>query len=280
MKFREVMDLYANRNNPAWVRLAPRSKAIYSVGMKHLKRFYDVDVDKITRPMIVEWRDDYYDYPGRLRPALNVLNNILNYAHDHGWVEYNQAARLRGLPGTKPHARWDDERFETFIANVPQRIRLAMMLALYTGQRRVDLVNMKWEDYDGEYISVWQQKTSIRLSVPVHKRLKAELDQTKRVGKTILVNSFGQRWNPDSLNRAIKMELNRLGMSVGVGQNNDQPLRLHGLRKSAAAKLAEAGCTPHQIAAITGHKSLKQVEHYTNEANQKRLATEAIAKWI
>ena len=29
----------------------------------------------------------------------------------------------------------------------------------------------------------------------------------------------------------------------------------HGLRYSAAKMLAEAGCTPHQIAAITGHQN-------------------------
>src|SRR5262249_46315448 len=37
----------------------------------------------------------------------------------------------------------------------------------------------------------------------------------------------------------------------------------HGLRKAAARRLAEAGCTPHEIAAITGHASLREVERYT-----------------
>jgi len=31
----------------------------------------------------------------------------------------------------------------------------------------------------------------------------------------------------------------------------------------AARRLAEAGCTAHQIAAVTGHKTLKDVERYT-----------------
>ncbi|MGA8470856.1 MAG: tyrosine-type recombinase/integrase, partial [Pseudolabrys sp.] len=54
----------------------------------------------------------------------------------------------------------------------------------------------------------------------------------------------------------------------------------HGLRKAAAWRLAEAGCTAHEIAAITGHASLKQVSHYTKAVDQKRLATAAMDKAI
>ena len=50
-----------------------------------------------------------------------------------------------------------------------------------------------------------------------------------------------------------------------------------GLRKAAARRLAEAGCT-HEIAAITGHASLKEVARYTEAADRKRLAQSAMAK--
>ena len=52
----------------------------------------------------------------------------------------------------------------------------------------------------------------------------------------------------------------------------------HGLRKASATRLAEAGCSPHQIMAITGHKSLKEVEAYTKAAGQKGLAKSAMAR--
>jgi hypothetical protein len=42
--------------------------------------------------------------------------------------------------------------------------------------------------------------------------------------------------------------------------------------------MAEAGCTPHEIAAITGHRTLKEVERYTKAADQVRLARQAAAK--
>jgi integrase len=52
----------------------------------------------------------------------------------------------------------------------------------------------------------------------------------------------------------------------------------HGLRNSAAKRLADAGCTPHQIQAITGHRTLRMVEKYTRQAEQMRLAKAAIVK--
>ncbi|WP_050783436.1 tyrosine-type recombinase/integrase [Methylobacterium nodulans] len=52
----------------------------------------------------------------------------------------------------------------------------------------------------------------------------------------------------------------------------------HGIRKAAARRLAEAGCTTHQVASITGHKSLAEIERYTREVNQKATAGAAILK--
>lgn len=45
----------------------------------------------------------------------------------------------------------------------------------------------------------------------------------------------------------------------------------HGLRKSGAVALAEGGANPLQIGAWTGHHSLSEVAHYTEEADRKRV---------
>jgi integrase len=50
----------------------------------------------------------------------------------------------------------------------------------------------------------------------------------------------------------------------------------HGLRKAAARRLAEAGCTNQQIKAIAGHKTDKEVSRYTAAANQITLSDQAM----
>jgi integrase len=52
----------------------------------------------------------------------------------------------------------------------------------------------------------------------------------------------------------------------------------HGLRKAACRRLAEAGCSTHEIMAISGHVTLAEVERYTKAANQARLAKRAMAR--
>jgi hypothetical protein len=44
--------------------------------------------------------------------------------------------------------------------------------------------------------------------------------------------------------------------------------------------LAEAGCTEKEIAAVTGHTTLKEVARYTRAADQTRLAAGAVAKLV
>jgi integrase len=52
----------------------------------------------------------------------------------------------------------------------------------------------------------------------------------------------------------------------------------HGLRKAACRRLAETGCTASEIAAISGHKTLREIERYTKGADQERLARNAMAR--
>lgn len=54
--------------------------------------------------------------------------------------------------------------------------------------------------------------------------------------------------------------------------------KAHGLRKAAARRLAEAGCSAHEIMAVTGHKTLTEVERYTRAAEQARLNEMAMEK--
>jgi Phage integrase family len=54
----------------------------------------------------------------------------------------------------------------------------------------------------------------------------------------------------------------------------------HGLRKTALTRLAEAGCSANEIAAISGHATLKEIARYTKAADQRPLAREAMAKTV
>jgi hypothetical protein len=149
-------------------------------------------------------------------------------------------------------------------------IRIARLLAYYTGQRRHDLVRMDWARFDGERIEVvCQSKSREYLSIPCHPVLLAALLPIRKQSGPI-ISSRGCAYTANSLSNAFRkvfVQISLDGYSV------------HGLRKNAAVVLAEVGCEPHEIMAITGHKTLAMVTHYTKRANQKRLADRAMEKW-
>lgn len=282
MKVKNITALY--RSSPEFHALEPNSRRNYEQAFKYLDDIMDMDADKLTRPKILDLRDTLAERSvHRCRMGIWVLNNILTYGYDRGLCEYNHAARVKGLPKTKPIPRWTESECDQFYKTAPDYLRLAFVMALYTGQRRSDLIRMKWEQYDGTTIKVLQQKTKRVLYIPVHPKLKTELDaarirqeeyySTRRVTPHgfILTNKVFGLWSLEYFTKAFRDHLKKLGIS---GRS------VHGLRKTTAAKLAELGCSPHMIASITGHKSLKEIMLYTDEADQKRMASDAMKVWV
>src|SRR5262249_30556433 len=69
----------------------------------------------------------------------------------------------------------------------------------------------------------------------------------------------------------------RISVFLGLGCPD---VSAHGLRKATARRLAEIGCSANQIASVTGHASLSEVQRYTRAADRKRMAREAMKKLI
>jgi integrase len=108
---------------------------------------------------------------------------------------------------TKEHEPWPQELIERFMHEARPSLRWAVKLALYTGQRRSDLVKMKWSQFDGEFIEVRQQKTGELLWIPCHRELRTELETMPRVADTILVGERGGALVGDSLSVMVRKAL-------------------------------------------------------------------------
>lgn len=171
----------------------------------------------------------------------------------------------------KAREPWPADLIERFDAAATEPVRLAMLLLLYTGQRRSDVVRMTWAAFDGKSIAVVQQKTGEPLTIPCHHALRKALATTPRRHDYILVHERGDGpYTGPGLASVFRAALRRLGV---------QGYSIHGLRKNAGVALAEAGCTTRQIMAILGHRTHGQAMHYTRRADQKREAEAAMEKW-
>jgi integrase len=198
-----------------------------------------------------------------------MVKILLNFAVDDGLIQASPAAKFKELP-LGEWRDWTDEECAKFEKRwVPGTMqRRAYALALYTGQRKADMVTRERSHRRDGGIWVRQQKTDEELWIPEHRELAAELGRGV-AGITYLLptptqgKQFGEVYFADAIDKA--------------GLPDD--CVLHGLRKTAARKLADLGCSEETIKSVTGHATTRMVAKYVKGANQKRLAADAMKRW-
>lgn len=203
-----------------------------------------------------------------------VLRILCRFAMDNEWRRDDPTVGVRKYkPKGEGFTPWSENDIAKFLKQwgAGTRERLALCLLLYLGQRRGDTVRMGRQHRTGDMIRVTQSKTGTQLAIAMHPELKVVLDSLPDDNLTYLTTMFGKPFTAAGFGNWFRDVCNAAGL---------RDRSAHGLRKSAARRLAEAGCTTKEIAAITGHKSLTEVERYTASADQERMAREAISKLL
>jgi integrase len=205
---------------------------------------------------------------------LRAIRGLCQYAIGQGWLKDDPTAgiKLKAPKSTGGHHTWTDEEIAQFEAShhVASKARLALALLLYTVQRRGDVIRMGRQHVRNGVLTITQQKTGVTLSIPVRAELKAILDATSGGHLTFLVTRTGRPYSGTDFSEQFRAWC----------QEARLPKRcvVHGLRKAGCRRLAEAGCSANEIAAWSGHASLREVERYTKAADQQRLARNALAR--
>ncbi len=208
--------------------------------------------------------------PAAANNLLKKIRVLINFAHARNLMDHDPA---RGIKKYKEgaHHTWTEAEISQFEKRWPigSPERTAFALHLYTGQRRSDVCRMKWTDIRGDLIHVVQEKTATELLIPIHPDLRKVLRKTPRAGNTIITTKFGNPRSEKAYGGYMAHAIDQAGLP--------ERCVLHGLRKAAARRLAEAGCSASQIASVTGHKTLEEVSRYTRGAEQEHLARAAMA---
>jgi integrase len=258
--------------------LAPRSRSDYVAKIKLIeKTFGDFPLtamsDKRTRGIFKAWRERLALSSRRQADySWVVLARVLSFGMDRGLVAVNPCARGGRLyRGSRAEKIWTVADEAAFLERAPAHLHLALVLALWTGQRQGDLLRLPWSSYDGKQIRLRQSKGGRPILIPVGVPLKAVLDATSKRSTIILTTADGKPWTPDGFRASWGKACKRAGV-VGV--------TFHDLRGTAVTRLAICGCTEAEIATITGH-SLRSVRaildtHYLHR--DAALAESAIRK--
>ncbi|BCK74615.1 phage related integrase [Acetobacter aceti NRIC 0242] len=214
------------------------------------------------------------DSPTTGARILIILRLLAQYGISIGWLENDATVGIKPpkMNASQGIHSWSDEEIDAYERRWPSGTyqRLTFALLLYTGQTRSDAVRIGPDNIRDGMIYVRQQKTKTELFIPIHPTLQIEIDQWSGNSKTFLTGARGNALSANGFYNVFKDWCQEAGLP-----DNCSP---HGLRKAVARRLAEAGCSPHEIAAITGHKTLSEVSRYTRAASQQKMAETSVKK--
>ena len=210
-----------------------------AIGRTHIKGFYRELLDAVSA-----------DSAARTIKHYHIL---LELARDEGLIQINHASRMKLPQGNARNVVWTEEEVVKLVAACiktgRRSIGLAVQLAYDLGQRLGDIITMSWKQYNGSTVLITQSKTGATILVPVSPELKTMLDETDKDSTHIVVSEETKHpYKADNFSHRFRQIANKAGFTTK---------QFLDLRRSAAVRLAEAGCTTEEIVAITGHS----IEH-------------------
>lgn len=196
----------------------------------------------------------------------------LKKTSDHSGQELSSWHALLEAVCTDTWRSWTDDECAAFEERwAPGTMqRRAYAIALYTGQRKADQVAMTRAHRSDGVIQVKQEKTNEALWIAEHRALAAELALGEQGHMSLLTTTKGKAFDAVYFGVWFAEAIDDAGLP--------DDCVLHGLRKCAARKLADAGCSENEIMSVTRHRTGAIVAFYIKDANKKRAAKAAITK--
>ncbi len=223
-------------------------------------------------------RDPKAATPEAANGRVKALRQVFAWAADPtvGLAKTNPARDVKMLASNNPAGfhTWTREEVRQYEARHPSgtKARLALAIVLYTGVRISDAVRLGPQMECGGKIHFTEKKNRAnkpkRRKLPILPPLRAELDAAPSGHLSYLVTEWGRPYaSPKAFGNRFKSWCKQAGLAHCTA---------HGLRKAGATFAAEQGATEHQLMAMYGWHSPKQAALYTRDANQDRLAADAM----
>jgi len=176
------------------------------------------------------------------------------------------------LPKSKGHHPWTDEEIAQYRVHWPlgTQQRLVMEFALETASRKGEVVRLGPQHVKDGWIRIERTHGSEDVEIPMSAELHAACEAMPKAHLTYIVTAYGKPRSKFGLGNDFAKWASEAGLPPRC--------RLHGLKKAGMTRRANAGYTAHELMAFSGHKTLTEVQRYTDKANMKRLAASGDAK--
>ena len=216
------------QKSPEWGALASKTSIEWSRYLDRINALVgDLRVVALEPKHVLALRDKYAATPASANNLLRCLSSMLSWSIPRGWRADNPCDYVKKLKGSEPYEHWPWEAIELLRQTAPAELWWVAALALYTGQRQGDVLQMKFSDVRDGAVSVIQEKTGVKVWIPIHRTLGAVLTDIPRRSIYIATSSHGTPWAPDGFRTSWGRLLDRLAL----------PKRLvfHGLERALSS---------------------------------------------
>jgi len=213
----------------------------------------------------------------RFNTERQVLNNFCNYLMREKLLKENPAKEIEKKKivrnkEPKSLARDTEKKLDKWLAENSEELLRVKAVAINTGLRARELVNLTWPDIDADILRVtakpdWTPKDYEERAIPLNKTALSALKQHKMkrgvLGRYVFCRLDGRKYG-----RGLDLAMVRAFKEAGLGSGG-----LHALRHTFATRYLEAGGNVKDLQKLMGHSDLKTTQRYlhADEEQMKKI---------
>ena len=186
-----------------------------------------------------------------------IISNFFNFCIERGYADKNPAAKIKKLNELKRLKTLSDEDIVKLIAGATNKLtRDIITFLIYTGCRKGEALNLKWDDTDlqNDIIAIKGTKTKYDRYVPISKPLKELLGGIEKNQDCLYVfNKKGAKIGN------FKKSFHTACRNAGL-----KDLRIHDLRHVFASKMVMNGTSLYITGELLGHRTTQMTKRYSH----------------
>jgi integrase len=265
--FDEMMERFMKEHAP---KREPTTQKRYSSILKHLSAFFDsLTLAEITPKVITAYMENRYAEGASIATRnreFAMLSKALNLAWKQWeWCRENPCSRIQKESENNKVDRWLLPEEEVRLLKESEvylngQLAEIITVALHTGMRQGEIMNLKWSNIDisRKVISVSKTKNKDPKVIPLNETVyEIFLKKCKVISLSGYVFATGNGTGVRTRNmlREFYKALKKAGITT---------FRFHDLRHTFATRLVQAGVDLYSVAKLLGHRDITTTQRYAH----------------
>ena len=266
----QFIELYLKPNNMSW-----EKSELHNI--KRMEKFFaGHHLHEITPILIEKFKIERGKEvaPATVNRGLACLKSMFNRAITWGrFSGGNPVSKVKFLKESNGRLRYlEKEEIVKLLENCSGHLKPIVILALNTGMRRGEILNLKWQDLDFRrgIIHLFKTKNNEKREIPMNDAVRTALIKVRKHSNSpyIFCGEDGKPFHD-----------NRTSFFTALRKSDIIKFRFHDLRHTFASQLVMSGVDLNTVRELLGHKSLEMTLRYAHlSPDHKKRAVDILGK--